>query len=194
MESVRGTFEEGNLSHFRIYFVPHKCNLPVTIMASVRDEAAPLPPTESNVVLYQMMMHYKRRMEVAEEREDHYKKRMKVEEELYQEEIDVWRQSNRRFSDQLYRTQLQLINKHDAGMKLAACLDNMFEAVDLAYDTDLGGKNNLAVAYLDTIKDQEQGRAATAFELLISEHHENAVDVALIDLVTTEEEDNEEED
>lgn len=155
--------------------------------------ADPLPPTESNVVLYQMMMHYKRRMEIAEEREEHYKKRMKIEEELYQEDIDVWRQSNRRFSDQLYRTQLQLINKHDAGMKLAACLDNMFEAVDLAYDTDLGGKDNLAIAYLDTIKDQEQGKAANAFELLISEHHENAVDRALIDLTTTEEEDNDRE-
>jgi len=164
-------------------------------MASVRNESDPLPPTESNVVLYQMMMHYKRRMEVAEDREGHYKRRMKIEEELYQEEIDVHRANNTRLHHQLQRTQLQLVNKHEAGMRLVNCLDNMFGAVELAVETDLGGPGNLGVTYIETIKDMEHERATTAFELLVGEYRENplVINGEVIDLVTTEEEDSEEE-
>jgi len=164
-------------------------------MASVRNEADPLPPTESNVVLYQMMMHYKRSMEVAEDREQHYKKRMKIEEELYQEEIDVYRQGNQRLTHQLQRTQLQLVNKHEAGMRLVHCLDNVFNAVELAVETELGGPGNLGVTYIETIKDMEHERATTAFELLVGEYRENplVINGEMIDLVTTEEEDSDEE-
>lgn len=157
-------------------------------MASVRNMSDPEPPTSNNIVLYQMMMHYKRRMEIAEDREQHYKKRMKIEEELYTEEIQVYRQGNERLINQLQRTQFLAIRKHDAGMRLVNCLDDMFSAVELARDTDLGGPGNLAVEYIDTIKEQMHSKATVAFELLVGDHDEEEVDEGIIDLATTEEE------
>lgn len=170
-------------------------------MANVRNMADPEAPTTSNVVIYQMMMHYKRRMDIAEDRESHYKKRMKIEQELYEEEIERKNLQITGLQDLVnfttranHRGAAMVVRKHHAGLRLVECLDEIFSAVELSKDTDLGGVGNLAVEYIDTVKDEVHGRAQTAFELLVREHDEVDLDSdEVIDLVTTEEEDSEEE-
>jgi len=165
-------------------------------MANVRNMSDPLPQTESNVVIYQMMMHYKRRMECAEDREEHYKKRMRIEEELNQEEIeDKNRQISQLRSELAFTRRANqngagmVIRKHHAGLRLVECLDEMFCAVELARDTQLGGLDNLAVDYIDTVRVQVHEQAQVAFELLVQEHNEDDLESdEIIDLVTTEDE------
>jgi len=167
-------------------------------MANVRNLSDPLPQDTSNIVIYQMMMHYKRRMETAETEAEHYKKRAKIMEELWEEEINVAHERldteirrNRQIMQTNQRGAFMVIRKHAAGLRMINCLDEMFTAIDTAEEA---GETEDALAYISRVRESVQARAGIAFEMLIAEQQDDELETdEEIDLTgdTTEEEDNE---
>lgn len=157
-------------------------------MASVRNESDPVPQTASNTVLFEMMMHYKRRMERAEEECEHQKKRARIIEEVWEEEIaDRERQlDNLRIEmRQLVRANVRgaemVVRKHDAGMRLMTAIEDMFNAVDVA-DQLAPPAERWVIDYVAMHKRSIQQRSNMAFDLLISEAGEGPLmDEAFID-------------
>lgn len=152
-------------------------------------------PDASNVVLYQMMMHYKRVAELEseeverlkEEREVHATEMAGMQERLHTEII-----GGRAIRAANVRGAMMVMRKHDAGMRLTRCIDELFDAIELIHQTQMSFAPGME--YLKYEKDRIQQRATTAFELLIREHDELEADEE-IDLTgdTTEEEGEEEE-
>ena len=168
-------------------------------MASVRDIDAPLPQESSNTVIFEMMMHYKRRMEVAETTTAHLKKRAKIMEEVWEEEIqarderlDVEIIRNRQLMAANQRGAAMCVRKHAAGMRLINCLDELFTSIDVATSPEMNIGGEYAIEYVTMHRDSVSARATMAFEMLIQEHAEDELDSdEVIDLTgeTTEEED-----
>jgi len=158
-------------------------------MASVRNLSDPVAPTESNVVLYQMMMHYKRRMESAEAEVEKQLKRIKCDSAA----IDDLTERNVILVDANRRGAHVAIRKHHAGMRLVNCLDEIFTAIELVEHTTIREHREIGVDYIAMKKDEIQQRATMAFELLTGEHDDMLANEE-IDLVTTEEEESEGED
>jgi len=163
-------------------------------MANARNQSDPLPQDSSNVVIFQMMMHYKRRMEIAEDEAEHYKKRSKIMEEIWEDEIntahdrlDIEIRRNRQIMQTNQRGAFMTIRKHAAGMRLINCLDEIFTAVDTAGEA---GESEDALQYIYRVREGVQARAGIAFEMLIAEHRDDELETdEEIDLTgeTTEE-------
>lgn len=165
-------------------------------MASVRNQSEPVAQTESNVVLFQMMMHYKRRMEDAEESAKKVVKKMRTNETAYLRTLELMEHDSREADNRirfLVAANVQganaLIRKHEAGMRLIHCLDDVFNAVELVDETQLAGENNLGLRYINSEKKVVGQRARVAIDLLMRdpefETHEFHTEV--IDLTADEE-------
>lgn len=166
----------------------------VTTMASVRNSLDPPPQTASNTVIFEMMMHYKRKSEIAEESSRSAHKKLKhardaigsLQHEL-QEQVATNREfarANRRGADIIHR-------KHQAGMRLVGCLDDLFGAIDLVQDTSLGDDHALGIEFITMHKQAIHGRAETALMLFVEHNDEDLETDETIDLTgeETEEED-----
>lgn len=148
-------------------------------MANVRNKSDPMPQTASNTVLFEMMMHYKRRMEVAEDDSERNKKRMKVMEQVHWETVSEQNetiQAQNAANDMLRRANIRgaemVMRKHEAGMRLMTCLDDIFNDIDLSYGAKAAEDRRATDEYLMHMKERAMQRAGTAFELLIHEHDE----------------------
>jgi len=168
-----------------------------------RAHGVPIEPTctSSNVVLLEMMMHYKRRMEVAEDDSERSKKRMKVMEQVHWETVSQQQetiQTQNAANDMLRRANIRgasmVVRKHEAGMRLMTCLDDLFNDIDLSYGAKDPAEIRATDEYLMHMKQRVMSRAETAFMLLVQEHNELETDEE-IDLTgeSTEEESEEEE-
>jgi len=144
-------------------------------MASVRNESDTLPQTASNTVLFEMMMHYKRRMERAEEECEHQRKRARIIEEVWEEEIaerervlDGMRLEMRQLVRANVRGAEMVVRKHDAGMRLMSASEDLFSAIEVADQLCPPGER-WVIDYIAMHKRCIQQRSNMAFELLISE-------------------------
>lgn len=142
-----------------------------------------------------MMMHYKRVAELESEEVE----RLKNQATLHAVEmIDMQQRltteiiGGRTIRAANVRGAMMVMRKHDAGMRLTRCLDELFDAIELVHQTQMSMEP--AAEYLKYEKDRIQQRASTAFELLIREHDELDAD-EVIDLTGEDtEEDTDEED
>jgi len=167
-------------------------------MASVRNQSDPQPQDVPNTVLFEMMMHYKRRMEVAEDACEHMRKRMRMEEEIHIEEMDAKdqllhdaRQVNRMVMSANLRGAHAVVRKHHAAMRMIECLDEVFSAVELVNETEMGGAFHEGVDYLTTCVGAIKERATVAFDLLLQEPGDELTSDEVIDVSgdSTEEDD-----
>jgi len=169
-------------------------------MANVRNQSDPLPQTASNTVLFEMMMHYKRRMEVAESETERAKKRVKVMEQVHWETVSQQQatiQAQNAANDMLRRANIRgaqiIMRKHEAGMRLMTCMDDIFNDIDLSYGAKAIEDRRGSDEYLMHMKERAVQRAGTAFELLIHEFDELEA-IEEIDLSETTEEETDTED
>lgn len=144
-------------------------------MPSVRNQSDTQPQTASNTVLFEMMMHYKRRMEFAESECEHQKKRARIIEEVWEEEIqerertlDMMRIEMRQLVAANVRGAEMVVRKHDAGIRLMTAIEDMFNAVDVA-DQLAPPAERWVIDYVAMHKRAIQQRSNMAFDLLISE-------------------------
>jgi len=144
-------------------------------MPSVRNQSDAQPQTASNTVLFEMMMHYKRRMEFAESECEHQKKRARIIEEVWEEEIqererqlDAMRLEMRQLVAANVRGAEMVVRKHDAGMRLMTAIEDMYSAVDVA-DQLAPPAERWVIDYVAMHKQAIQQRTNLAFDLLISE-------------------------
>jgi len=144
-------------------------------MASVRNQYDPAPQTASNTVLFEMMMHYKRRAERAESECEHQRKRARIMEEVWEEEIDA-REQQLEIANmenvQLVRANVRgaemVLRKHNAAMQLMSAAEDLFNAVDVA-DQLAPAAERWVIDYVAMHKQAAQQRANVAFEIMIQE-------------------------
>jgi len=156
--------------------------------------------TSSNVVLLEMMMHYKRRMEIAESETERAKKRVKVMEQVHwetvsqqQETIQTQNAANDMLRQANIRGAQMVMRKHEAGMRLMACMDDLFNDIELSYGAKAIEERRGSDEYLMYMKERAVQRAGTAFELLIHEYDELEA-MEEIDLTETTDEETDTED
>jgi len=163
-------------------------------MANVRNQYDPQPQTASNTVLFEMMMHYKRRMEMAEAECEHQKKRARIIEEVWEEEIaererqlELAHIENRQLVRANVRGAEMVVRKHTAAMRLMAAAEDLFNAVDVA-DRLAPPAERWVIDYVAMHKQAVQQRANLAFDLLIQEPgtDEDRIEAAVADLVAHE--------
>lgn len=142
------------------------------IMASVRNVNDPLPQATDNVVLFEMMMHYKRRLDIAEASLEQAKKRAKKQRDIYedalgglQHQLHEQIETNREFARANEQGARMIVRKHQAGMRLVGCLDDLFESIDIVNDTGLGDDKALGMEYISMHAAAIKSRAETALEL-----------------------------
>lgn len=164
-------------------------------MANVSNKYDPPAQTASNTVLFEMMMHYKRRMEFAEEYGAHQRKRAKMIEEVWGEEIqererqlDVMRLEMRQLMAANRRGAEMVVRKHTAAMRLMTAAEDLFNAIDVA-DRLAPPAERWVIDYVAMHKQAVQQRANVAFDLLIQEPgtDEDRIEAAVADLVANEE-------
>lgn len=137
-------------------------------------------PDASNIVLFSMMNFYKRRAERAEAENEMLRKKMKQECEEHNnamthmqiqlsEQVDV----NHHFAQVNMRGARTIMRKHHAGMRLAHCINDLVDSIELVEDTRLGGEDALGCNYIIMHKDRIKGQMDTAIQLLV---HEEWVD------------------
>jgi len=177
-------------------------------MPSVQPALGAPPQTASNTVLFEMMMFYKRKMEIAEETAEQDRKRLKasleVRNRLQDEvhatrhalgtaelEIQEYEQANQRCAE-------VIVNKHQGGLRLMNAFDELVGAIEVAAQFHrLRGEAHSDVLYIKDKMDTAVERATTAIEMFnqgtpISEALMNELQAEeVIDLT---EEDTEEED
>lgn len=166
-------------------------------MPSVRNAFDAPAPTESNAVLFEMMMYYKRTADAAQE----HTKRLERRAERHaremadvQSRLHVAIEQRRATAAANLRGAHMVVRKHNAGMRMVRCIDDLFNAIELAYQTRMD--SDTGIKYVKFEKDRIEQRATTAFELLIQEHDEPDLDAdEVLDLTgeSTEEESDEEE-
>lgn len=159
-------------------------------------------PTQenSNTVLFEMMMFYKRKMEIAEDTAAQDRKRLKqamhiaheargrlqdtiIQLRAAEREIGEYARANERGARMIMR-------KHNAGMGIVACMNNLVECIDTVEDTAVNYNNMLGVEYISMHKRAIVGRAAGFLEDFINDEDDLESD-EVIDLTgeETEEED-----
>jgi len=130
--------------------------------------ARPAGPTDSNVVVFQMMLHYKRQLECEQEINAIAMKKLKKAHNdmasLQHEHHEVL-QENRLLVNANQRGAMTVVRKHQAGMRIAKCLDDMFDTIDLVVETGLGDDGALGMEYIAMHKQAIQQRAEIALEL-----------------------------
>lgn len=165
-------------------------------MPSVRNVFDAPPQTDSNVALFEMMMYYKRTAEATQEhcqRLERRAERHAREMSDLQIRLHAALESRRATAAANVRGAHMVVRKHDAGMRMVRCIDDLFNAIELAYQTRMDTETG--IQYLKFEKDRIEARATMAFELLIQEHDEPDLEAdEVIDLIgeTTEEESEEE--
>lgn len=144
-------------------------------MPSVRNQDDAVPQTASNTVLFEMMMHYKRRAERAESECEHQKKRARIMEEVWEEEIaerenqlEIARMENVQLVRANVRGAEMVIRKHNAGIQLMNAAGDLFNAVDVA-DQLAPPAERWVIDYVAMHKRACEQRANVAFELMIQE-------------------------
>jgi len=169
-------------------------------MPSVQPALGTPPQTASNTVLFEMMMFYKRKMEIAEETATQDRKRLKkamhiayeARERLQQEQRNNLTLNN---ENGVLRAQMQtaarvVMRKHNAGMGIVACMNVLVECIDTVEDTSQEYNNMLGIEYISMHKRAAVGRAAGFLEDFIDDE----VDLETNEVIDLTEEDTEEED
>lgn len=163
MESVRVHYVDRNLPHFSICDVTQTVTMPKT---PAQDN--------SNTVLFQMMMHYKEEKEAAEKEAERCQaktdKLIKIHNErltrMMQLEAEAEEEEavNRTLRTMMRRA--NAIEHHRAHFcdQLIANVDDLFDAIDLVHETQLGGMQNLGVDYISMHCNAVRQRCRTAAE------------------------------
>jgi len=159
-------------------------------------------PTQenSNTVLFEMMMYYKRKMEIAEETAEQDRKRLKKATAVARDaqdqvhalnahvrtlasEINEYARANERGARMITR-------KHNAGLGIVACMNQLIEVIDTVEDTAVNYNGMLGIEYISMHKRAIVGRAAGFLETFTDDLDDLEAD-EVIDLTgeETEEED-----
>lgn len=139
-------------------------------------------PDASNAVLFHMMNFYKRRAESLEEENQHLKKRMKQQYEDHRNEMGDLQQQlhdqfeiNHRFSHVNLRTTEACYRKHQAGLRLAHCFEDLAAAIELVDDTHTESDKPMSLRYITMKKTEIMGRADIAIQMLVARDPEDEV-------------------
>jgi len=135
--------------------------------------AHPAGPGDSNVVVFQMMLHYKRQLECEQDINAIAMKKLKTAHDMIaslQHEQHELIQDNRQLVRANERGSAVIIRKHQAGMRMAACLDEMFETIDVVVDTGLGDDGALGMEYISAHRDAIGQRARVALDMFVEVH------------------------
>lgn len=164
--------------------------------------------TASNVVIFEMMNFYKRRSETLEKENEALKKKMKLD---YQEHRNEMADVQQRLHDQVIinyhfahvnEKNAELIyRKHQAGIRLAHCFEELASAIELVEETNIDEDKTMALRYIGMKKNEICQRADIAVEMLTRRdddlddvtRFENEHDRTIIDLTSDTEEDSGEE-
>jgi len=136
-------------------------------------------PEASPTVLFHMMTYYKRRMEVAEQECENLRKRMRTQYEEFRNEMgDLQQQlhdavqTNHEFAQVNLRGAHTIVRKHNAGLRLAHCFDEIVSAIELVEDTHIGDEA-MGLRYISMKKTEIMGRADMAVRLLVHQEPED---------------------
>ena len=132
--------------------------------------AIPGAPNDSNVVIFQMMLHYKRQLECEQDiNAIAMKKLKKCHQDLasLQHEKHELLRDNRLLVNANERGSATIIRKHQAGMRMAKCLDDIFETIDIVIETGLGDDGALGMEYIGAHRDAIGQRAKTALDMFV---------------------------
>lgn len=165
-------------------------------------------PDSSNVILFHMMNFYKRRAEALEEENNRLNKKLKQQYEDHRNEMGDLQQQlhdqvqiNHHFAQVNLRGAELVTRKHQAAMRLAHCVDEIFNSIELVQDTVGAQPDALGIQYLVMKKNEVQQRADVAIQLLVRTPEmdeseltawENEIAPVLIDLTNDTEDDGEE--
>lgn len=130
----------------------------------------------SNTVLFEMMQFYKRAAEGHAEEANELRKRMRIEADLHADEMAIQQQRfhhqvmiNHHFAQVNLRATETAHRKHQAGLRMAHCLDDLFTAIELVEETRLGNDGALGIEYISMHKTRIQQRADTALQMFLHE-------------------------
>lgn len=128
--------------------------------------------TASNTILFEMMNFYKRRCEIFEAENQALKKKMRMDYENHRNEMGDMQQrlhDEIQSNSMLAQVNLQgahtIIRKHNAGLRLAHCIDSMAAAIELIEDTHVGDEA-LGLRYISMEKDKIMEQANVAIMML----------------------------
>lgn len=136
-------------------------------------------PDASNTVLFSMMNFYKRRMESLEQQNASLKKKLRTQYEEHRNEMGDLQQQlhdqvqvNHHFAQVNLRGAETIIRKHNAGIRLAHCFDELSAAIELVEDTHIGDEA-MGLRYINMKKNEIMQRADVAVRLLAREDDED---------------------
>lgn len=149
--------------------------------------------TASNTVLFEMMMHYKRKMEDEQEISRIAMKKLKRAHDAVDEMAFVVAdrdQQIRQLTMANMRGAALVMQKHEAGMRIVTHLQDLYDNIDLVYETELGGAH-LGMNYIYNERVRSEQRAGNALQLFLAEPQLEIEEIDLTGEETeTEEEDN----
>jgi len=123
----------------------------------------------SNTVLFEMMMFYKRKMEIAEETAAQDRKRLKIEQAAAHDARDSLEAAHiniRILEDANRRGSAIIMRKHHAGMLMADAFEGLLSCIEIAKNGDRGKQaNNSDVKYI-VERAEEQ---AVIFDVAVSQ-------------------------
>lgn len=130
----------------------------------------------SNTVLFEMMNFYKRRAERAEAENEMLNKKMKKECEehnnvvtLLQHQLNDQVNINHHFAQVNMRGARTIMRKHNAGIRLAHCINELIDSIELVEETRLGGEDALGCNYIVMNKERVKGQVDAAMQMLVRE-------------------------
>lgn len=129
-------------------------------------------PAASPAVLFHMMNYYKRRAEALEMDNIALKKRMRTQYEEFrnemgdlQQQLHDAAQTNHELAQVNLRGAETIVRKHNAGLRLAHCFDELSAAIELVEDTHVGDEA-MGLRYISMKKNEIMGRADSAVQML----------------------------
>lgn len=147
--------------------------------------------TNSNTVIFEMMNFYKRKLEESEKENEELTKKIKTMQaehlhDIHALETQLDRQVHTNFI--FAQTNMQqaetVMRKHQAGVRLARCFDEMAAAIELVEETHVGDEA-MALRYIYMKKEEVMQRANVALHMLIRPSEEE--DRVQLDLAIEEE-------
>jgi len=128
-----------------------------------------------------MMNFYKRRAEQLEEENARLNKKLRDQYEEHRNEMGDLQQQlhdqihiNHHFAQVNLRTTEIANRKHQAGLRLAHCIDELVGAIELVEETQMS--DDLGVKYICMQRDAMAGRVDSALQLLIGNTGQTAID------------------
>lgn len=119
------------------------------------------------------MNFYKRRAELLEEENNNLRKKMRQDYEDHRNEVgDLQQQlhdaaqTNHEFAQVNLRGAHTIMRKHNAGLRLAHCFDDLAAAIELVEDTHIG-EEAMGLRYIGMKKNEIMERANVAIQLLV---------------------------